>query len=170
MSYQQTEGDKADEKLLRTLLSKKMLKKDADKIINHCFSDLIKWTYDDAVFHLTQIFNFTNKECEQLFKEYDILSSTTTGIIMNPEPNFNATAPNDVKDYSANLWQARKHLSDAKKLISATALTSDDYDNRESFQEAIVQRANVNFHFISITKYIDEMSEYTKGYMPPLKR
>ena len=38
------------------------------------------------------------------------------------------------------------------------------------FQEAVVQRANVNFHFISITKYIDEMSEYTKGYVPPLKR
>ena len=89
---------------------------------------------------------------------------------MNPAPNFNATAPRDVKDLAENLWQARKHISDAKKLISATALTPDDYDNREAFQEAVVQRANVNFHFISITKYIDEMSEYTKGYVPPLKR
>ena len=166
MSYQQTEGDKADEKLLRTLLSKKMLKKDADKIINHCFSDLIKWTYDDAVFHLTQIFNFTNKECEQLFKEYDILSSTTTGIIMNPEPNFNATAPNDVKDYSANLWQARKHLSDAKKLISATALTPSDYDDQEDFQDAVVQRMYLQDHFMQINKYIDEHIDFAKSYVP----
>ena len=147
-----------------------MPKKDADKIINHCFSDLIKWTYDDAVFQLTEIFSFTDQECEQLLKEYDILSDTTEEVIMNPAPNFNATAPRDVKDLAENLWQARKHISDAKKLISATALTPDDYDNRESFQEAVVQRANVNFHFISITKYIDEMSEYTKGYVPPLKR
>ena len=169
MSYQQTEGDKADEKLLRTLLSKKMLKKDADKIINHCFSDLIKWTYDDAVFQLTQIFSFTDKECEQLLKEYDILSTTTEDIPMNPAPNFHATAPRDVRYLADNLWKARKHLHDAKKLLSATALTRDDYNNQEDFQEAVVQRANVNFHFISINKYIDEMSEYTKGYMPPLK-
>ena len=166
MSYVQTEGDKADEKLLRRLLSEKMPKKDADKIINHCFSDLIKWTYDDAVFQLTEIFSFTDQECEQLLKEYDILSATTEEVIMNPAPNFNATAPRDVKDLAENLWQARKYISTAKKLISATALTPDDYDNQKDFQEAVVQRANVNFHFISITKYIDEMSEYTKGYVP----
>ena len=46
-----------------------MPKKDANKIINHCFSDLIKWTYDDAVFQLTQIFSFTDEECEQLIKD-----------------------------------------------------------------------------------------------------
>ena len=169
MSYQQTEGDKADEKLLRTLLSKRMPKKDADKIINHCFSDLIKWTYDDAIFQLTHIFSFTDKECEQLLKEYDILSTTTEDTPMNPAPNFHATAPRDVRDLANNLWKARKHIHDAKKLLSSTALTRDDYDNQKDFQEAVVQRANVNFHFISITKYIDEMSEYTKGYMPPLK-
>ena len=78
MSYIQTEGDKSDEKLLRRLLTEKMSEKDANKIISHVFSDLIKWTYDDAVFHLTQLFNFTDKECDQLFTEYDILSSSTT--------------------------------------------------------------------------------------------
>ena len=88
MSYVQTEGDKADEKLLRRLLSEKMPKKDADKIISHCFSDLIKWTYDDAVFQLTEIFSFTDQECEQLLEEYDILSTTTEEVIMNPAPNF----------------------------------------------------------------------------------
>ena len=169
MSYKQTEGDKSDEKLLRKLLTEKMPKKDANKIINHCFSDLIKWTYDDAVFQLTQIFSFTDEECEKLIKENDIVSSSTKEVIMNPEPNFNATAPRDVRDLADNLWHARKHISDAKKLISATALTQDDYDDRKDFQEAVVQRANVNFHFISITKYIDEMSEYTKGHVPPLK-
>mgnify|MGYP004107116665 CR=1 FL=1 len=93
-----------------------MPKKDADKIINHCFSDLIKWTYDDAVFQLTEIFSFTDQECEQLLKEYDILSDTTEEVIMNPAPNFNATAPRDVKDLAENLWQARKYISTAKKL------------------------------------------------------
>ena len=100
-----------------------MPKKDADKIINHCFSDLIKWTYDDAVFQLTEIFSFTDQECEQLFKEYDILSATTEEVIMNPAPNFNATAPRDVKDLAENLWQARKYISTAKKPVSYTHLT-----------------------------------------------
>ena len=136
MTYIQTQTDKEDEKLLRKLLSEKMPEKDADKIISHVFSNLIKWTYEDAVLHLTQVFNFTEEECNRLIKEYDILSSTTKEVIMNPPPNFNATAPNDVKDYSANLWQARKCLSDAKKLINATALTPRDYENDDDFHEA----------------------------------
>ena len=125
-----------------------MSEKDANKIISHVFSDLIKWTYDDAVFHLTQIFNFTDEECDQLLRSTTFSSSSTRGIIMNPEPNFNATAPNDVKDLLTNLWQARKHLSDAKKLISATALTPSDYDHQEDFQEAIVQRMYLSEKFI----------------------
>ena len=55
MSYKQTEGDKADEKLLRRLLTEKMSEEDANKIISHVFSDIIKWTYDDAIFQLTQM-------------------------------------------------------------------------------------------------------------------
>ena len=87
-----------------------------------------------------------------------------------PSSKFQCYCTKRCKRLSRNLWQARKYISTAKKLISATALTPDDYDDQRDFQEAVVQRANVNFHFISITKYIDEMSEYTKGYMPPLKR
>ena len=73
MSYKQTEGDKADEKLLRRLLTEKMSEEDANKIISHVFSDIIKWTYDDAIFQLTQIFTFTDEECDRLIKEYDIV-------------------------------------------------------------------------------------------------
>ena len=66
MSYKQTESDKADEKLLRRLLSEEMPLKDANDIITHVFSNLIRWTYDDAVIHLTQVFNFTDEEADQL--------------------------------------------------------------------------------------------------------
>ena len=167
MSYIQTQTDKEDEKLLRKLLSEKMPEKDADKIISHVFSNLIKWTYEDAVLHLTQVFNFTEEECNRLIKEYDILSSTTKEVIMNPPPNFNATAPNDVKDYSANLWQARKCLSDAKKLINATALTPRDYENDDDFHEALLHRLHIAEHFISINKYIDEHLDFAKTHIPP---
>ena len=44
MSYKQTESDKADEKLLRRLLSEEMPLKDANDIITHVFSNLIRWT------------------------------------------------------------------------------------------------------------------------------
>ena len=165
MSYKQTEGDKADEKLLRRLLTEKMSEEDANKIISHVFSDIIKWTYDDAIFQLTQIFSFTDEECDRLIKEYDIVNFTE-GVLMNPAPNFNATAPNDVKDYSANLWQARKHNSDAKKLINATALTPRDYQNQDDFQDAIVQRMHLQEQFLNINKYIDEHLDYAKNYQP----
>ena len=169
MSYRQTESDKSDEKLLRKLLSERMPEKDAKKIIKHVFSDLIKWTYEDAVFHLTQIFNFTDEESDQLIKEYDILSSTTKEVTMNPPPSFEATAPRDVNDYKSNLWQARKLLSEAKKLISATALTPRDYNNQTDFEDAIVQRMELQVSFVNITKYIDDHLTFAKNYTPPGK-
>ena len=169
MSYRQTESDKLDEKLLRRLLSEKMPDKDAKKIINHVFSDLIKWTYEDAVFHLTQIFNFTDEESDRLIKEYDILTSTTKEVIMNPPPSFEATAPRDVNDYKANLWQARKLLVEAKKLISATALTPRDYTDQKDFEEAIVQRMELQVNFVNINKYIDDHLTFAKNYTPPGK-
>ena len=169
MSYRQTESDKSDEKLLRRLLSEKMPDKDAKKIINHVFSDLIKWTYEDAVFHLTQIFNFTDEESDQLIKEYDILTSATKEVIMNPPPSFEATAPRDVNDYKSNLWQARKLLLEAKKLISATALTPRDYHNQKDFEEAIVQRMELQVNFVNINKYIDDHLTFAKNYTPPGK-
>jgi len=170
MTYVQTQTDKEDEKLLRRLLSEKMPEKDADKIISNVFSDLIKWTYEDVVLHLTQVFNFTEQESNQLINDYDIISSaTTTEVTMNPAPNFNATAPNDVRDYSANLWQARKCLSDANKLINATALTPRDYDNQDDFQDALLQRLHLAEHFVSINKYIDQHLDFAKHYTPQQK-
>ena len=109
MSYRQTESDKSDEKLLRRLLSEKMPKEDAQLIINHVFSDLIKWTYEDASFHLTEIFNFTDEESDQLIKEYDILSTSTKEVIMDAPPTFEATAPRDLNDYKANLCKPEKY-------------------------------------------------------------
>ena len=86
---------------------------------------------------------------------------------MNPPPNFNATPPNDVNDYSANLWQARKCLADAKKLINATALTPRDYENDHDFHEDLLHRLHIAEHFISINKYIDEHLDFAKAHIPP---
>lgn len=168
MSYVQSQTDKEDEALLRRLLTEEMSYKESNKIISHVFSNLIKWTYDDTVFHLTQVFNFTDEECNQLISQYNILSNSAQEAIMNPSPNFNATAPNDVKDYATNLWHARKHLLDAKKLISATALTPSDYDHQDDFQEALIQRMQLTEMFIGINKYIDEHLNFAKHYTPPV--
>ena len=169
MSYRQTESDKSDEKLLRRLLTEEMPKEDAKKIISHVFSDLIKWTYDDAFFHLTEIFNFTDEESDQLIKEYDILSSSTKKVIMNTPPSFEATAPRDLNDYKSNLWQARKILVNAKKLISATALTRRDYPSQIAFEDAVVRRAELQANFLNITKYIDDHLAFVKNHTQPGK-
>ena len=140
---------------------------DATDIITHVFSNLIRWTYDDAVIHLTQVFNFTDEEADQLLSKHNIVCNSAPDLIMNPPPNFNATAPNDVKDFATNLWHARKHLLDAKKLISATALTPSDYDHQDDFQDALVQRMHLAEKFMEINKYIDEHLDFAKHYTPP---
>ena len=170
MSYVQTQTDKEEEKLLRRLLSEKMPEKDSKKIISNVFSNLIRWTYEDVVLHLTQVFNFTDQESNQLINDYDIVTSATTAeVIMHPTPTFNATSPNDVKDYSVNLWHARKHMSDALKLIDATALTPRDYKTEDDFQDALIQRLELQENFLQINKYIDEHLEFAKGHVPPQK-
>ena len=68
-NYVQTKTDKEDAKLLRKLLTDDLSEQEQIKIIRHVFSDLIKWSYDDLVIHLTQVFNFTDDECSQLIHQ-----------------------------------------------------------------------------------------------------
>ncbi len=165
-NYIQTESDKSDEKLLRKLLTDDLPDEEQIKIIRHVFSDLIKWTYEDLVIHLTQIFNFTNEECSQLLDRYPILSATTTEVITMKAPNYNATAPKDVSAITENLWQARKLVVDAKKLISATALTPGDYDSQEDFQDALVERLELQKNFLIINKFLDNQINFAQPHIP----
>ena len=97
MSYKQTESDKADEKLLRRLLTEEMPLQDATDIITHVFSNLIRWTYDDAVIHLTQVFNFTDEEADQLLSKHNIVCNSAPDLIMNPPPKYVARAEANMK-------------------------------------------------------------------------
>ena len=48
---------------------------------------------------------------------------------MNPPPNFNATAPNDVKDFATNLWHAVNIYLMQRNL--SLLLTPSDYDHQD---------------------------------------
>ena len=168
-SYVQTKTDKEDAKLLRKLLTDDLSEHEQTKIIRHVFSDLIKWTYDDLVIHLTQVFNFTDDECSQLIHQYPILSASTTEVITMTAPNYNATTPKDVTDLTANLWQARRLLVDAKRLISATALTPGDYDSQNDFDDAVLERLEVAKNFLLINKFIDDQINFAQPHIPKKK-
>jgi len=168
-SYVQTKTDKEDSKLLRKLLTDNLSEHEQTKIIRHVFSDLIKWTYEDLVIHLTQVFNFTDDECSQLIHQYPILSASTTEVITMTAPNYNATTPKDVTDLTANLWQARRLLVDAKRLISATALTPGDYDSQNDFDDAVLERLEVAKNFLLINKFIDDQINFAQPHIPKKK-
>jgi len=168
-NYVQTKTDKEDAKLLRKLLTDDLSEQEQIKIIRHVFSDLIKWSYDDLVIHLTQVFNFTDDECSQLIHQYPILSTSTTEVITMTAPNYNATTPKDVTDLTANLWQARRLLVDAKRLISATALTPGDYDSQNDFDDAVLERLEVAKNFLLINKFIDDQINFAQPHIPKKK-
>jgi len=168
-NYVQTKTDKEDAKLLRKLLTDDLSEQEQIKIIRHVFSDLIKWSYDDLVIHLTQVFNFTDDECSQLIHQYPILSASTTEVITMTAPNYNATTPKDVTDLTANLWQARRLLVDAKRLISATALTPGDYDSQNDFDDAVLERLEVAKNFLLINKFIDDQINFAQPHIPKKK-
>ena len=84
-------------------------------------------------------------------------------------PNYNATTPRDVTDLTANLWQARKLLVDAKKLISATALTPGDFDSQDAFQDSVLQRLEVAKNFLLINKFIDDQINFAQPHIPKKK-
>ena len=168
-NYVQTKTDKEDAKLLRKLLTDDLSEQEQSKIIRHVFSDLIKWTYDDLVIHLTQVFNFTDDECSQLIHQYPILSASTTEVITMTAPNYNATTPKDVTDLTANLWRARRLLVDAKRLISATALTPGDYDSQEDFDDAVLERLEIQKNFLLINKFLDNQINFAQPHIPKKK-
>ena len=168
-NYVQTKTDKEDAKLLRKLLTDDLSEQEQIKIIRHVFSDLIKWSYDDLVIHLTQVFNFTDDECSQLIHQYPILSAPSTEVITMTAPNYNATTPKDVTDLTANLWQARRLLVDAKRLISATALTPGDYDSQEDFDDAVLERLEIQKNFLLINKFLDNQINFAQPHIPKKK-
>ena len=168
-NYVQTKTDKEDAKLLRKLLTDNLSEHEQTKIIRHVFSDLIKWTYDDLVIHLTQVFNFTDDECSQLIHQYPILSASSTEVITMTAPNYNATTPKDVTDLTANLWQARRLLVYAKRLISATALTPGDYDSQEDFDDAVLERLEIQKNFLLINKFLDNQINFAQPHIPKKK-
>ena len=168
-NYVQTKTDKEDAKLLRKLLTDDLSEQEQMKIIRHVFSDLIKWSYDDLVIHLTQVFNFTDDECSQLIHQYPILSTSTTEVIKMTAPNYNATTPKDVTDLTANLWQARRLLVDAKRLISATALTPGDFDSQEDFDDNVLERLEVQKNFLLINKFLDNQINFAQPHIPKKK-
>ena len=159
-SYVQTKTDKEDAKLLRKLLTDDLSEQEQIKIIRHVFSDLIKWSYDDLVIHLTQVFNFNDDECSQLIHQYPILSTSTTEVITMTAPNYNATA---------NLWQARRLLVDAKRLISATALTPGDFDSKEDFEDNVLERLEVQKNFLLINKFLGNQINFAQPHIPKKK-
>ena len=170
-NYVQTKTDKEDAKLLRKLLTDDLSEQEQIKIIRHVFSDLIKWSYDDLVIPLTQVFNFTDDECSQLIHQYPILSTSTstTEVITMTAPNYNATTPKDVTDLTANLWQARRLLVDAKRLISATALTPGDFDSQEDFEDNVLERLEVQKNFLLINKFLDNQINFAQPHIPKKK-
>ena len=84
-------------------------------------------------------------------------------------PNYNATAPKDVTDLTANLWQARKLLADAKKLINATSLTEEDYDSKDDYEDSVLQRLEVAKNFLLINKFIDDQINFAQPHIPKKK-
>ena len=78
-NYVQTKTDKEDAKLLRKLLTDDLSEQEQIKIIRHVFSDLIKWSYDDLVIHLTQVFNFTDDAIEKI--ENVVLNNDFLGMV-----------------------------------------------------------------------------------------
>ena len=81
-------------------------------------------------------------------------------------PNYNATTPKDVTDLTANLWQARRLLVDAKRLISATALTPGDYDSQEDFDDAVLERLEIQKNFLLINKFLDNQINFAQPHIP----
>ena len=58
MTYFQSASDKADERLLRSLLNDDATPMQAKRIFARVFSDLIKWSTEDIEEHLAYAFNF----------------------------------------------------------------------------------------------------------------
>ena len=84
-------------------------------------------------------------------------------------PNYNATTPKDVTDLTANLWQARRLLVDAKRLISSTALTPGDYDSQEDFDDAVLERLEIQKNFLLINKFLDNQINFAQPHIPKKK-
>ena len=70
-----------------------------------------------------------------------------------------------VKEFTENLWKARKTLNDGKKLLSKTPIYREDYENQEDYDFASAERLNVNAAFVDINRWIDSQLENAHSFI-----
>ncbi len=160
MSYIQTAEDKKDAHLLHQLLEGDLSEDQAQSILNHTFSDLIKWTFDDVMNHLVEVFKFSPIQAEKLIEKYPIhIPDSSPPLKMTyPLPTFEKNSQR-AKDLAQNFWSAKRLLKDAKGLLSKTTLYPADYLNNEDFESALAEGANINDAFGEISRFINSHLE-----------
>ncbi len=166
MKYINTKEHKQDERLLRTLLKANVSNREAEAVLQHIFSDLVKWTLEDVIIHLTQVFNFTPIEVDLLIERYPAHIPTVREIMRRSAalPVFTQNSER-VKEFTENLWKARKTLNDGKKLLSKTPIYREDYENQEDYDFASAERLNVNAAFVDINRWIDSQLENAHSFI-----
>jgi hypothetical protein len=60
-------------------------------------------------------------------------------------------------------------LVDAKRLISATALTPGDFDSQEDFEDNVLERLEVQKNFLLINKFLDNQINFAQPHIPKKK-
>ena len=56
-----------------------------------------------------------------------------------------------------------------QRLISATALTPSDYDSQEDFDDAVLERLEIQKNFLLINKFLDNQINFAQPHIPKKK-
>ena len=160
MTYLQTASDKADERLLRSLLNDDATPEQAQRIFKRVFSDLIKWSTEDIEEHLAYAFNFRPLEIEHLFNKFthELPTQANLALTYRAFPCFD----NDFKraeEYGNNFEQAKHLLNKVKQSLSKIALFPGDFWSLDDWDKFIKERQKWNSFLSEFSNYIDEHSK-----------
>ena len=157
MTYFQSTSDKADERLLRSLLNDDATPMQAKRIFARVFSDLIKWSTEDIEEHLAYAFNFRPIEIEHLFNKFthELPTQTNLDLTYRAFPNFDHD-PNRAKEYGTHCEDAKHLLNKVKQSLSTTTLFPGDFHSLEDWDKFIKERQKWNVLISEFSTYIDE--------------
>ena len=157
MTYLQSASDKADERLLRSLLNEDATSEQAKRIFTRVFSDLIKWSTEDIEEHLSYAFNFRPIEIEHLFNKFtrELPTQANLDLTYRAFPSFDQDFKR-AQEYGDNCDDAKHLLNQVKQALSKTTLFPGDFWSLEDWDRFIKERQKWNELISGLSTYIDE--------------
>ena len=153
------------EKIGRILEEKEMPIKEMVTLWTDVFPTLVIWSIEEIRQHLTELFEFSEKESDILIEKYENLlqSKVSPSKEMTSLPNQDKINP-DLHPIINTLWEANSFLKRAEKCLDHSELLRYFHESTENFKKSQFEKDDMKIQIQKVKDSINKKLTYYLDY------